>query len=197
MSGGVVVVYTPEGCGHEPTHKQASRARLARKLAALKGNYYAGEYDRSAPHPAPLYFVPSDTIVGLEQAQALGIQSEDDLFGGVVPHPFLATKVITHPLIAPNARAPANWSHAFGHRIRDAVLRGSAAFAPEDARLAGRSLLANGPVRIKPARAIGGRGQVVVSDMVGLDAVLDAMDYRELLNCGLVLEEDLSEATTY
>lgn len=197
MSGGVVVVYTPEGCRNEPSHMRISRDCLARRLAALKGFDYAGEYSRSRSYPARRYFVPSDTIIGLEQAQALGIRSEDDLFGGVVPYPFVATKTITHPLIVPNARAPAGWPHALGYRIRDAVLLGSTAFALDDARHAGRSLLKHGPLRIKPAREIGGRGQVVVSTIADLDAVLDAMDPKELREGGVVLEEDLSEVTTY
>src|SRR3712207_8788490 len=39
-----------------------------------------------------VYFVPSCTLIGLEQARQLGITGEDDLFGGVVPYPFVATK---------------------------------------------------------------------------------------------------------
>jgi hypothetical protein len=197
MSGGIVVVYKPEGHGDGPSHMRISRDGLARRLAALKGFDFAGEYNHSSRYSARLYFVPDDTIIGLEQAQALGIRSEDDLFGGVVPYPFVATKAITHPLIAPDACAPADWSHALGHQIRDVVLLGLTAFAPDDARRAGRSLLAHGPLRIKPAREIGGHGQVVVSSAADLDAVLDAMDPMELRNGGVVLEEDLSEVTTY
>ena len=57
--------------------------------------------------------MPSDTLVGLEAARALGVNSEHDLFGGVVPHAFVATKVITHPLVRPRAPAPAGWAHGF------------------------------------------------------------------------------------
>ncbi len=41
--------------------------------------------------------MPADTVVGLNEARALGVLGEDDLFGGVVPHPVAATKAITHP----------------------------------------------------------------------------------------------------
>ena len=46
----------------------------------------------------PIYFVPSDTLDSEVTARA-GIRRESDLFGGVVPHPFVATKTITHPLL--------------------------------------------------------------------------------------------------
>src|SRR5207249_3972954 len=102
-----------------------------------------------------------DTLVD-DEARALGVRTEDDLFGGVIPHPFVATKAITHPLVEPDAPAPVGWSHGFAARVRDVVLPGFSTFTLRDARRAGARLLTLGPVRIKPARGSGWRGQVVV-----------------------------------
>ncbi len=104
---GVVVVRSLSGRDFAQSHEKATRIGIAERLAALKGFGFAGDYDPSARFPGPVYFVPSDTLVGIEAALALGVRGEDDLFGGVVPHPFVATKAITHPLVAPDARAPA------------------------------------------------------------------------------------------
>src|SRR5205085_11515172 len=102
------------------------------------------------------YLVPNDTIVSLDTARRLGIRSEEDLFGGVVPASFMATKAITHPLVGRSALAPAGWCHEFAERVGDAVLPGHSAFSVDDARIAARRLLRDGPVRINPANGTGG-----------------------------------------
>jgi Protein of unknown function (DUF3182) len=114
-----------------------------------------------------------------------------------VPHAFVATKAITHPLVAPDARAPAGWSADLSRRLGDAVLRGFSAFAADDARRAGARLLPQGSVRLKPVRATGGRGQSVVSGEAELEAALAAADAGELSEHGLVLEENLAEVSTH
>src|SRR4051794_5614307 len=106
---GIVVVYALDA-RYGRAHERATRAEIARRLSALKGYDFGGAHDSARDHPGPLYFVPSDTLVGAH-AQTLGIRGEHDLFGGVVPHPFVATKAITHPLIEPGAAAPAGWAH--------------------------------------------------------------------------------------
>src|SRR3712207_8096384 len=78
-----------------------------------------------------IYFVPSCTLIGLEQARQLGISGEDDLFGGVVPYLFVASKAISHPPVEPIAQAPEGWSDAFPDLLRRAVLRVYSAFPPE------------------------------------------------------------------
>jgi hypothetical protein len=50
---------------------------------------------------------------------------------------------------------------------------------------------------VKPVRATGGRGQVVVADVAGLESALGAVEPEELSAYGLVLEENLVEVTTY
>src|SRR5687767_10283278 len=90
----VIVTYPRAETDHPGSHETLTRIEVAKKLAALKGCEFAGEYDQSHHYPGRVYFVPSDTV-GVETAQELGIHSEHDLFGGVVPYPFVATKSIT------------------------------------------------------------------------------------------------------
>ncbi len=192
-----MVGYSPAGGGFVDDHERITRAEIARRLAALMGVDYGGEYDRSTPYAGRIYFVPSATLVGLEQAGQLGITGEGDLFGGVVPYPFVATKAITHPLVEPYAQAPEGWSDAFPELVREAVLRGYSAFTPEQAQVAGQRLLEHGPIRLKPVHATAGRGQRVVTTMTELVAALETIDPADLAEAGLVLEENLSAVTTY
>jgi hypothetical protein len=193
----VAVGYSSTPFSDPSGHEHVSRAEISRKLAALKGFEFAGEYDASVKYPGAVYFIPDETIIGLDLAQSLGISGEHDLFGGVVPHPFVATKAISHPLIRPDACAPAGWSAEFGSLVRDAVLSGYTVFTAEDAKLACSRLLEQGPARIKAVRAKGGHGQTLVSGMAELEAALDEIDPAELTNHGLVLEENLTDVTTY
>jgi Protein of unknown function (DUF3182) len=194
---GAVVVCSDPSQGFEHRHERTTHAGIARQLAALKGYDFVGEYDPSHRPDTTLYFVPSCTVLGLGAAAELGIGSEHDLFGGVVPYPFVATKAITHPLVRPDAQAPPGWSQEFGRAVKNAVLDGVTTFSNEDARQAGLTLLARGPVRVKSVRATGGRGQVVVRDAAALDCALNAVEQVELAEHGLVLEEDLTEVTTF
>jgi hypothetical protein len=197
MRHAVVVVYAPGEAGLAQGHERVTRIEIAKRLADLKGCAFAGEYDPSRRYPGPVYYVPSEPLVGVEQAQRLGIRSEHDLFGGVVPFPFVGTKVITHPLVEPEATAPEGWSREFARRVRDAVLLGFSAFTREDACRAGVRLLEHGPARIKPGRECGGRGQSVILEAAHLQAALDALDPSALRNDGLVLEQNLDRVTTY
>ncbi len=192
-----VVLYRPGADGYAGSHERATHLDIARRLAALKGYEAAAEHDPARVHPGPVYLLPCDTIVGLEAAGALGVRDEHDLFGGVVPHAFVATKAITHPLAGADAAAPEGWSAEMGRRVSGVVLAGHTAFSRNDARRAGRRLLESGPVRVKRVSESGGRGQRVVHDPAGLEAALDAVDPAELSRCGLVLEEDLAEAATF
>jgi hypothetical protein len=192
---GVVVAHVPHPQDHASGHERQTLLQFARRLAMLKGFAEGGFYDPSRRYPGPLYFVPASTLTSAEAA-ALGIHGPGDLFGGVVPHAFVGSKVLSHPLIGPEAAAILGWNPAFAARVGDSVLAGFSAFSREDAQAAGNRLLASGAVRVKPVRATGGRGQVVVRDPAGLERVLDAMDPMELQQHGLVLEEDLGEVTT-
>ena len=194
---GLVVCYAQGERINTHSHEAVTRTEIARKLAALKGYEFGGEYDPSIRYRGHLYFVPSKTLVATKIDDALGMRGEDDLFGGVVPHEFIATKTITHPLVDEDARAPQGWSSRFSDAVQGAVLPGYSAFSIEDAKRAGQLLLERGTVRVKPALAIGGRGQTVVADADELDAALAGIDPAELASCGVALEQNLAEVTTY
>ena len=191
------VVLTHANRPNEPQHERVVHAALAERLAALLGLTYGGDYDPTRRYEAQPYLVPSGTVVGLREAQALGLCGESDLFGGVVPQAFVETKAITHPLIRPDAAAPVGWSRDFSTQVKGSVLAGYSVFSLEDARDAGRRLLHEGSVRIKPVRATGGRGQQRVDDSDALDQALYALDEQELAEYGLVLEAHLEHVTTF
>lgn len=181
----------------ERMHECVTRAGVARALARLLDYAYAGEHRPEARYAGPVYFVPSDTVVGIDAARALGIRSEADLFGAVVAHPFVATKTITHDVVDAQAVAPRGWTPDFAAAVRSSVLRGHSAFHHDDAHRAGRHLLAHGAVRVKRATGIGGGGQFVVEDEAALADVLQGLDAEELATFGLVLEENLAAVETF
>jgi len=193
---GAVVTYSPQEHGYRDSHERVTRTEIGRRLAALKGYAFAGEYDCSVCYSGPVYFIPSDTLLARE-ATGLGIRSEHDLFGGVAPYGFVATKAITHSLVDPDAHAPTGWSLEFGRRVQDAVLFGFTAFSHDDARHAAAPLLERGSARTKPARASAGRDQTVISTAAKLEAVLKEIEPAELSHSGLVLEENLTDVVTY
>jgi hypothetical protein len=194
---GCVVSLTADHQRFDSQHEQDTRAEVARRLAGLKGFDYGGEHDRALPYAKPMYFVPSDTLAGAYATGTLGLRDVHDLFGGVVPHAFVATKVITHSLVDVGAARPEGWAPRLGECLSPVVLPGFSAFAHDDARRAGRLLLKNGAVRIKPTCATGGRSQVVVEDADALDRCLDATSAEDLARHGIVLEENLRAPMTY
>jgi hypothetical protein len=191
-----VVVYR-DATDHRAPHDHATCESIARLVADIKGIAYAGHYDARQDYLRAPYFVPTDTLIGVELARSLGIESADDLFGGVVPYPFVATKSISHRLVDDRARAPDGWSDAFADAVADVVLEGFAAFDRDDARRAALELLRSGPVRMKRALGIGGSGQDVVHDAAALDDALDAGDDAEIARFGIAVERDLADVTTY
>jgi hypothetical protein len=193
---GTLLVYAPRGDSFADDHEQATHFGIAKRLAALKGYRFEGRYDPGTTYVEPVYIVPSDTLVEGPDTETLRIESDDDLFGGMVPFPFVATKAITHPLVADDAERPEGWSLQFAPATRDAVHRGFTVFCAEDARQAFRLLRQDGPVRVKPVRATGGRGQAVVSSAAELDERLGQLDNADLASCGLVLEENLTDVVT-
>ena len=191
---GIVVTYSSRQ--NESTHEAKTREAVATKLARLKEFDFAGPYEQGMLGARPLYFVPNDALVHAE-ADKLGIRDENDLFGGVVPRAFAATKTITHPLVDKHAHAPAGWSSDFAARVDGAVLRGYTAFSEDDAQRASARLLDHGPARIKLARGIGGHGQFVIQDAEELRRLLASIDEVELATAGVVLEEHLDDVITH
>lgn len=193
---GEVVVYRGESA-HRAAHDHATCTEIARRVAALKGYRFAGDHGQANAAATRRYVVPTSTLVGIEHARELGIHCEDDLFGGVVPHGFVATKSISHAVIDAHARMPDGWSTSFGPEIEDVVLGGFSAFCTEDARRAGLLLLTKGSVRVKHALGIGGVGQAVVGNRDELEQALADVDPDELRDYGVALEQNLTDVTTY
>ncbi|MDB6060820.1 MAG: biotin carboxylase [Verrucomicrobiaceae bacterium] len=179
------------------THENVTRAHMAEKLAALKGFEFAGEYNAKANYAGSnIYFVPADTLLHT-QARQLNIHSEENLFGGIVELPFMATKSITHPLVDTDAVAPAGWTPRFANNVAKAVLRGYTVFSIADAQRAAVALLKKSAVRVKPALGIGGCGQTVVTDIDQLLDAINVIDRAELALYGVALEQNLDQVVTY
>ncbi|WP_109514456.1 DUF3182 family protein [Pseudomonas ovata] len=178
-------------------HEVVVHQALGRQLAQLLGGEFTGTFDAAQPQGRSLYFVPSDTLVDPPRARQLNIRSADDVFGGLVSEPFMATKAISHALPDQASARPPGWSEAFHDQAGDAVLAGFSVFSEADARQAGQQMLADGPVRIKPVRATAGRGQIVAQDSAELTAALSEQDFAEVARWGLVIEQDLQDVVTY
>ncbi|MGN6519945.1 MAG: DUF3182 family protein, partial [Dokdonella sp.] len=130
--GRVVALMAPgRDHGH---HESVTQRHIAREAAALLGYTYAGEHD-GVSLDWPSYAVPQHTLLA-DEADALGIRSDADLLGGVVPHAFVAGKTITHGLVSTQAESPEGWAFDLARDLGDAVLEGYAAFSRADARTA-------------------------------------------------------------
>ena len=179
------------------SHDAVTKAHVARSLASLLGGEFGGDLPPQRHGTAPAYLVPTETLTSLAEARRLGITGVADLFGGVVPHPFVATKLISHPLVDDAMAAPVGWSRACGERNRSAVLPGYSVFSANDARKAFELLAAAGDVRLKDPGGVGGGGQWVARDRDDFESRLARFDAETLATHGLVLELDLHEPRTY
>jgi len=193
---GVVVTCALNADADPRGHDARTRSGIAERLAALLGFSFAGEFEATSEYEGALYFVPSEALTAPRAAQ-LGVASERDLFGGVVSHPFAATKAITHPLLDRDAPAPPGWVNAFPQAVAASVLEGFTAFTREDVRRAVARQLVLGPARVKRASGIGGSGQCVVHAMPALDRALAEIDDADLSRVGVVVEQNLDDVTTY
>ena len=98
----------------------------------------------------------AQAITEIEHSNNMG-----NVFGGVVPHPFVATKVITHPLVSRDAVAPEGWAYDLGEALAEVVLPGYSVFSFADAKAAGARMLksgaklrrANGPAKVPVAQS--------------------------------------------
>jgi hypothetical protein len=177
-------------------HEAATHLTCAGQIAALLGASFGDEHGLREPDVENLYFVPSSTLLH-DEAQRLRIAGESDLFGGAVPAEFVATKSISHPLVTPDAFAPRGWSREFEEDVSQVVLKGLTAFSIADAQRIGQKLTEMGPVRVKPASASGSQGQRVITRGDELRAVLSEFEGADVQKCGLVLEENLTNVSTY
>ena len=175
-------------------HERATHAWIAREVADLFDVPYGG-FSSAAPVKAP-YYVPDDTL-DAATARALGIEHVGDLLGGVVPVPFLATKILAHPLVEDGAAAIADWSQALGLALRGCTLPGFSAFSAADALRAYAQLCLEGRVRLKLPTGVGGRGQWLLESEQELVTHLQALPPEYLGTHGIVLERHLERLVTY
>lgn len=195
-SGASVVTYSLGARSACAGHEASTREEIARRLAALTGSAYEGEYDPVKRYAGTPYFVPHDTLTS-QTASRIGVRNDSDLFGAVVPHRFVATKTITHPVVDARSHIPRGWSGEFPRRVCDIVLDGFSAFAMKDALRAGCKLLDDGAVRVKPATGVAGLGQFTVTSVPDLVRALDEIGAEELARSGVVVEQNLVDVTTY
>src|SRR5437764_9988173 len=135
MPRGTVVLHVSRPPSFLDRHEGQTICSVARSIARLKDFDYAGPHDRVRLDAGSLFFVPDDTLLRRD-ADALGIREVKDLYGGIVPFPFVQTKAVSHGLIDPAAARPEGWSLAFAERIEDVVLPGFTAFTRDEARRA-------------------------------------------------------------
>ena len=193
----VVAFYRSDGGSGPLDHDASSKSKVAESLAGLLGLDFAGEFDLSLPAHRPVYLVPSDTLPSMAAARRVGVRSIDDLFGGVVPAAFVASKVISHPLVRPDAASPAGWSARCADGVRDAALPGYSVFSAADAREAAARLLRGGSLRLKDPAGVGGIGQWVLTDAAALEEHLERIGDEAITRQGLVLERNLHQVVTY
>ncbi|MGY6186839.1 DUF3182 family protein (plasmid) [Paraburkholderia strydomiana] len=191
----VVLVHLEECRAARAGHEVGTLRELARQIAELKGTGVAGEFDPTLTCAAHRYLIPDHTLT-LTEAHRLGVRSVRDLFGGVVPFPFVATKLIAHPLTEDAQVAPPGWSRLFGEHTASLVLPGYSAFSHDDACNAARRLWRDGLVRIKRPSGIGGAGQSLVANMDELETELAALGEAALRTEGIVVERNLDPIET-
>lgn len=190
-----VVFHCIDPC-REGGHDHRTKASVAHALADLLGLPFGGFYRADAPPQGPLFFVPSETLTSVQAARQLGIEDGAQLFGGVVPHDFVATKLVSHGLVNAQATAPAGWQPAHGEAVQAVTLPGYAVFSAPDALLAAERLLAHGSLRLKKPDGVGGLGQQVMRHIDELRLWLDETDPEVLRQHGVVLERNLRQVET-
>lgn len=195
MASDRVVVYFGKLGGRLQEHQRIMLMKDAETIARLLSCNFEGKYCAGRPFAGTTFYVPDDSLLP-EEASALGIQHPEEFYGGIVPFPFVKTKVISHGLLDSNSAHPVGWSFDFSDRVRGVVLRGYTAFSHEDARRATARLLAHGPVRIKSPLGASGKGQKVVRSLPELDDLKESWDANDLKEYGLVLEEDIHNKRT-
>jgi Protein of unknown function (DUF3182) len=195
-SRGVVVVYSSRLGLPLYAHERATLLNVAGAIAQLKRQEFAGWHDPGRCYEGCIFCVPDDTLMP-DEAAYLDIRAPTDFFGGIVPHPFVKTKAITHELVDTTADRPLGWAPAFAKRVRDVVLPGYTVFSVSDACTAATRMLRIGPVRIKKTLGCGGGGQMVVTSIREVETFLESYPAGEMALYGLVLEAHLYSVATY
>ncbi|MEQ7868603.1 DUF3182 family protein [Xanthomonas sp. WHRI 8393] len=164
------------------------------RLLGVRGAGHASDFKHAVPET--VFHVPDETLTS-EQAHGLGIDDAADLLGGIVPHAFLATKVIGHPLIADHAASITGWNKALATALIPATLAGYTVFSRIDALRALELLLPDGGVRLKLPTGVGGNGQWRIAGAAHLAQVLDSLPEHYLRTHGAVLERNILQPVTH
>ncbi|MBX9823878.1 MAG: DUF3182 family protein [Xanthobacteraceae bacterium] len=192
---GTVVVHDSRLGTPMYAHEKAALVHVASAIARLKQYDLAYSYSDALRQSGKVFFVPDDSLTS-DEASGLGASCVNEIFGAIVPYPFVKTKAITHQLVHRNAERPEGWSSVFSDRVREAVLPGYTAFSARDAVAAARMLLCLGPVRLKPPLSCRSMGQIVANEERAVKAFLDQYPNEELAAYGLVLETNLQQVET-
>ena len=195
MTRGMVVIHFSRLGGRLDPHQKVMLDADAKVIAHVLGYEYGGRHQAAKDYTAPVFFVPDDTLL-VDEASSLGIRGPSDFYGGIVPHPFVKTKAITHGLVEENAERAPGWSPAFADRVSEIVLPGYTVFSAGDARTAAKRMLRRGGIRVKKPLGASGKGQSLVTTLQELDALLETYASEEMATYGLVLEENLRQVRT-
>ena len=195
MTRGTVVIHFSRLGGRLDPHQTVMLDADAKVIAHVLGYEYGGRHQAAKDYTAPVFFVPDDTLL-VDEASSLGIRGPSDFYGGIVPHPFVKTKAITHGLVEENAERAPGWSAAFAERVSEIVLPGYTVFSAGDARTAAKRMLRRGGIRVKKPLGASGKGQSLVTTLQELDALLETYASEEMATYGLVLEENLRQVRT-
>jgi hypothetical protein len=195
MTRGMVVIHFSRLGGRLDPHQKIMLDADAKVIAHVLGYEYGGRHQAAKGYAVPVFFVPDDTLL-VDEASSLGIRGPSDFYGGVVPHPFVKTKAITHGLVEENAERAPGWSPAFAERVSEIVLPGYTVFSAGDAQTAAKRMLRRGGIRVKKPLGASGKGQTPVTTLQELDALLETYASEEMATYGLVLEENLRQVRT-
>jgi hypothetical protein len=178
------------------SHKRVTLANIGRRLARLKQCAFVDTVRSHEWALSDCYFLPAETL-SRDQSPGDWIDwTIGDLFGGVVMHRFMSTKLITHPLLRPDAPSPCGWCHDFPAEVRDIVLPGFSVFASADLMDAAAQLLSMGPVRVKAGYADGGSGQCVLPSAKDVEEFCETVS-PATLHEGYVIEQNLANTRTH
>lgn len=190
------VIAVPGATAAHPGHERATLGWIAAQVARVLDLPFDG-FANALPAPrSDAFLVPQNTL-DADEAARWGLQNEAELLGGVVPAPFVASKVITHGLVDADAAAPTGWNAGLGAQLQAVTVPGFSVFARDDLLRAATILLASAhAVRIKLADGIGGGGQCVVRDLEACRQHLATLTPADL-DAGVVVEVDMAQPATY
>jgi hypothetical protein len=132
MIRSVVLVYFSRLRRQQTEHQSILLDADAQAIAELRGCDFEGIYHGSDQHSGHIVFVRSLLV---DDAADLGICSQADFFGGVVPHALVKTKAVTHGLVGGSAERPEGWSDRFAERVSGVVLPSYTVFSARDTPL--------------------------------------------------------------